>query len=236
MYAFLSRLLVTVLLALALPSVSSAQEQFRDYFMRQGDFRVYAWDQPCTPTQIASYDTILNDFDVHTSSPTSALASVAQPKYPCTIILQLVENSGTALDGVITVKGINVYGDPCTEIFYFNDGGTLYGVTKHAYVKLTAVNLDLNDTAASDVLRMAPRAFGVPARVGSLATVTVAGSGVTTGSWDSTYGTWMWASQPADNACLEFRWAGGNVGPRPRGTITHTAVDAAGATSAWPDL
>lgn len=226
-------LLAIILLFAASTAYAGFGDTDYDDESRAFNFTVPAWNDTATSGGLdsgGSDDVIVNDFDVFTGTPTAVTpASVNTIKGCRTLALKLDENSGSTLAGYVTITGRNQFNQYVSERIYFG-GGDMYALTQNAFIGKPAIALDLDNAASGDVLRVGVYEFGIPVYASSLTAVVIGNDGGSTsssidsGTWDSTYSTYLPGTLYAGNL-IQFIGFSDKVGtPRPsKTTVTATA-------------
>lgn len=161
-------------LAIAFPVVAGAQSGSGGWnAVQSGDATIRPFLEQFTSYKDAATTAGLNasttnnivaNYDV--SSGTSVAAgSISQPDVPRTLAVQLKEASGSSMYGTVTVKGMNQFFQPISDVLTFT-GGTQYVCTYNAYARITSISYSLTNNAANDKLRIATGpTYGIPVRM-----------------------------------------------------------------------
>ncbi len=154
---------IPALLALlfAVTGVASAQYYWADV---PGIAAFHPGYDQVTTTSLASGGNVVNQYDIYTATPTTvASGSITQPVQPRSLGVAIVENSGSALNGTITVKGVNQFGNLCEDVLTFA-AGTKYAATYNAYAYIRAIDIALSARGSGDVLNVSTYGYGLPGR------------------------------------------------------------------------
>ena len=139
-----------------------------------------------------------------------AMLIAAQPDYPRTLRMAIVDANSSITAGTVTFVGVDINGVVCTEVFNIANGGTLNYDTADAYASVTSVTVaGLVGAAAGDTISVGVRdEFGLPCRRnGVLLQIYKTNqddANAVTGAIDNEYCHTV--PPAASNAALDFSW------------------------------
>ncbi len=225
--------------ALALLIANSASAQY--YWADAPGFIDFppGYDQ-ATTASLESGGDVVNQFDIYTTESGARLvpaSAITQPIRPRSLGVAIVESDGSNLNGQITIKGVNQFGNLCEDRLVFS-AGTKFAATYNAYAYIRAIEIVLSATDSGDVLNISTYGYGlsgkylptqvIAARLLSEATPSSAG----TATLDTRYGVAYVSESTSGTSVLFSYYSSSRIAPS-SGFATRRATATGSGGGGW---